>query len=44
MTSEQKYDLKMTLRNRPELSDEHIARLIECSIATVKKYRKVFCK
>ncbi len=44
MTNEQKYDLRMTLKNRPELTDKHIAALIDCAVSTVKKYRKVFCK
>ena len=42
MTNDDKRELKRILRVEPERSNEDIQRQIGCSLATVKKYRRIF--
>lgn len=44
MTNDDKAELRYQLKNHPERSNQYLADLCECSIGTVRKYRKVFCK
>lgn len=40
MTNEQKRELRWLIRNEGDRSDERIAEIVDCSITTVKRYRR----
>lgn len=40
MLKQDKIDLRREMLNGTSKSDEHLARLYDCTISTVRKYRK----
>lgn len=44
MTKRDKADLRWYVRNSPNRSDEDLAALCDCTVATVRKYRRVLTK